>query len=165
MRSEIREDQVKDSDFLSPYEHDHETIHYFIKEGDTPTTYSGHAGEYVKVKSSVDGLEFSEGSYIPETWVEVSSNYAASAGDNLMLNSTVSGIVVTLPSSPSLGNTVKFIDGAGNCATYNVTVSGSGEKIAGSTDPLIVDTNDANFYLVYYNSTYGWKLGVHVIKD
>lgn len=159
-RSEIREDQVKDSEFLSPYEHDHETSHYFIREEDTPTTYSGHAGEYVKVKSSVDGLEFLAGSFIPETWTEVSSDYAASSGDNLMLDSTVSGIVVTLPSSPSLGNKVKFIDGANNCATYNVTVSGSGEKILGATEPLLIDTDDANFCLVYYNSTYGWKLGV-----
>ena len=161
-RSEIREDQVKDSEFLSPYEHDHETPHYFIKEEDTPTTYSGHAGEYVKVNSSVNGLEFSSNT---ETWTEVSSNYAASSGDNLMLNSTVSGIVITLPSSPALGNTIKIIDGANNCGTYNVTVSGSGEKILGSTDPLIIDTDNANFCLVYYNSTYGWKLGVYTIRN
>lgn len=159
-RSEIRENQVKDSEFLSPYEHDNETPHYFIDEADTPTTYSGHAGRYVRVSSSVDGLEFSAINSDAETWAEVSSNYTASAGDNLILDSSVSGIVVTLPSSPSLGNKVKFIDGAGNCATYNVTVSGGGEKILGSSDPLFINMDDANFILVYYNSTYGWKLGV-----
>jgi len=159
-RSEIREDQVKDSEFLSPYEHDNETSHYFINNEDVPTTYSGHAGRYVRVTSSVDGLEFSSVNSDAETWMEVSSDYTASAGDNLILDSTVSGLSVTLPSSPSLGNKVKFIDGAGNCATHHVTVSGAGEKILGSIDPLFIDSDDANFMLVYYNSTYGWKLGV-----
>lgn len=159
-RSEIREDQVKDADFLSPYEHDYETDHYFIREVDTPATFSGSAGKYVKVNSAGDALVFSAGSSAGEAWIEVTSNYSATSGDNMILDSTVSGLSVTLPSSPSLGDKVKFIDGPGNCATYPVTVSGAGEKILGSTGPLSIDEDDAHLALVYYNSTYGWKLGV-----
>jgi len=159
-RSEIRENQVKDADFLSPYEHEHETDHYFIREVDTPATFSGAEGKYLRVTASGTGLEFISASDISETWTEVSSNYTAFVGDNLMLDSTVSGLSVTLPSSPSLGDKVKFIDGPGNCATNPVTVSGAGEKVLGSTEPLSIDTDDAHLVLVYYNSTYGWKLGV-----
>ena len=159
-RSEIRENQVRDDDFLSPYEHDHEVDHYFINEVDTPTTYSGYAGRYVKVNSGENGLIFSAGTASAESWIEVTSDYTANSGDNMILDSTVSGLSVTLPSSPSLGDKVKFIDGPGNCSTYPVTVSGAGEKILGSTNPLSIDEDDANFVLVYYNSTYGWKLGV-----
>ena len=156
-RSEIRENQVKDDEFLSPYEHNNEVNHYFINEVDTPTTFSGSAGKYVRVSSAADALIFS---VYEESWIEVTSDYNAISGDNMILDSTVSGLSVTLPSSPSLGDKVKFIDGPGNCATYPVTVSGAGEKILGSTNPLSRDEDDAYFALVYYNSTYGWKLGV-----
>ena len=159
-RSEIRENQVKDADFLSPYEHEHETDHYFIRDVDTPTTFSGAEGKYLRVTASGTGLEFVSASSASESWTEVTSDYTAFAGDNLILDSTVSGLSVTLPSSPTLGDKVKFIDGPGKCATNPVTVSGSGEKILGSTGPLSIDDDNANFVLVYYNSTYGWKLGV-----
>jgi len=158
-RSEIREDQVKDDDFLSPWEHDHEAHHYFIRELDTPTTYSGYAGKYVRVDTTASGLIFSD-VVLEENWQKISSNYTASVGDCLFLDSTVSGIVITLPSNPSMGNKIKFIDGPGNCSTNNVTISGAGQKIFGNNDDLIVDEDDAYFALVYYNSSVGWKLGV-----
>jgi hypothetical protein len=58
-RSRIREDQVLDSDFLSHYEHDYETPHYFRDLADV-TTYSGTgvAGQFVKVRADGSGLEY-----------------------------------------------------------------------------------------------------------
>jgi len=161
-RSEIRENQVKDADFLSPWEHDHEAKHYFINNEDTPTTYSGYAGNYVVVNPDENGLRFTSSvTTVSGTgWKKISSSYSAVAGDNLFLDSTQSGIVITLPSSPYMGDTIKFIDGPGNCETNPVTVSGAGEKILGSNENLAIDSDNANLALVYYDSTYGWKLGV-----
>lgn len=38
--------------------HSEDIDHYFIHQEDTPTTYSGHAGEMIVVKSDHSGLEF-----------------------------------------------------------------------------------------------------------
>lgn len=54
-RSQIREGQVLDEDFLSEIEHSN-WAHHFIQEVDTPTTYSGALGKYLRVTSS--GIEF-----------------------------------------------------------------------------------------------------------
>ena len=62
-----------------------------------------------------------------------------------------------MPSSPTLGNEVKIIDGAGNAETNNIIVSSS-DKILGSDSNLIIDVNEAAFGLVYYNATRGWIL-------
>ena len=60
-RSTLRSDQVLDEDFISHTEHSDpsEVSHSFLMNVDTPTTYSGHAGQYVKVSGDSSKLEFS----------------------------------------------------------------------------------------------------------
>jgi len=94
----------------------------------------------------------------PEHWDEKSGNFTASNGDRLLLDSSVAGFMVTMPGSPLMGDTVSFIDAAGGCELNNVTISGSGEKIMGSSQNFIIEENNASFDLIYYNSTYGWRL-------
>jgi len=93
-------------------------------------------------------------------WTIVSSNYNASSGDNLFLDSTVAGIVVSLPSNPTFGDSVVFDDGVGNCGTNNVTISGSGEKILGLDENFLIDFDYAGPTLTYYDIAIGWTLGL-----
>lgn len=93
-------------------------------------------------------------------WTTISGSYSASAGDNLFLNSLIPDILISLPSIPSYGDSISFVDAPGNCSVNNVTVSGSGTKIMGLDENFLIDMSNARFTLSYFNSTYGWVLGV-----
>ena len=67
-------------------------------------------------------------------------------------------MTVTLPLTPSIGNSVRIIDAAGTAATTNFTIARNGEKIMGTAQDMTVNTNSARLHLVYVNSTVGWRL-------
>jgi hypothetical protein len=91
-------------------------------------------------------------------WNIISANTTLAAGNGYFIDTTSSAITVTLPSSPTLGQTIKIDDLAGKFATNNLTIAGGGSKIQGSASNWVASTNQENFTLVYSNSTYGWKL-------
>jgi len=166
-------------DCLTEEEHANLT-HYFTDLGDTPTL-SGNGGKILRVKSDGTALEFDSwtemysqtysppsgtvdfsfsGGYSSPGSAEVDFIFAVvyniSNGDKIFLNSTDGAFEVVLPSSPSMGDFVSFIDGAGYCASNNVTISGSGQKIMGSYSNYVVDENYEAFDLVYYDLGNGW---------
>ena len=91
-------------------------------------------------------------------YVAVSSTpYTAAAKERLIIDTSSASITINMPSSPTFGNEIRFIDGMGTAATNNIIIS-SNDKIQGSDSDLIVDVNEAGFDLVYYNATRGWIL-------
>ena len=91
------------------------------------------------------------------TYSEKTSNYTASAGDKLIVD-TSSAVTITLPASASLGDEIRIIDGTGNAATNNITVARNGHNIESAASNLTIDLNRAAFGLVYYNTAQGWVL-------
>ena len=93
----------------------------------------------------------------------ISSTADASISSTDFSSSIVPFSTITLPSSPSQGDTVSFIDSEGTFDTNNLTVEPGSEKIMANTagDEMVVDTNNAGFALVYQDSTYGWRLRSH----
>jgi hypothetical protein len=92
-------------------------------------------------------------------WAIKTANYNAVNGDRLMVNTSSATVTVTLPLNPTFGDTVKFIDAASTFDINVLTVNRNGQPIMGDTADLTVNTRNAGFSLVYYNSTYGWRLG------
>jgi len=92
-------------------------------------------------------------------WVVKTGSYTAVNGDRLMVNTSAGAFTITLPSSPTIGDTVRFIDGAGTLDLNNLTIGRNGSNIMGESQDLTVSTQNAAFSLVFYNSTYGWRLG------
>ena len=90
------------------------------------------------------------------TYNGVSANTTMVAGNAYIINTSSAAITMTLPASSTLGDIVGIIDGTGNSATNNITISGA--NIAGSSSAMVVSTNRAAFQLVYYNATQGWLL-------
>ena len=112
---------------------------------------------------ATDGTNWFELKTGSADYIEKTSAYTALAGDNIFVDTSGGAVTITLPSSPSQGDTVSFIDSEGTFDTANLTVEPGSEKIMAQTagDEMVVDTNNAAFALVYQDSTYGWRLRSH----
>ena len=93
------------------------------------------------------------------TYLEKTSAYTAFAGDNIFIDTSAAAVTITLPASPSQGDSVSFIDAEGTFDTNNLTVEPGSEKIMAQTagDEMVVATESAGFTLVYQDSTFGWR--------
>ena len=104
--------------------------------------------------TNVTGKLQTKGYYTPP------STYTAVNGDQLLVNTSGSGIgtgvTITLPASPAIGNEVHFIDSGNAFASNNLTISRNSSNILGAASNLVVNTNSAAFTLVYVNATRGW---------
>jgi hypothetical protein len=63
------------------------------------------------------------------TWKMTAANYTAVARDQLLLNSTGGSFAVALPTTPSIGDSVRMRDVARMCAVNPVTVGHNGNPI------------------------------------
>ena len=84
------------------------------------------------------------------------ANYTASAGEFVI--ATAGSITITLPASPTAGDTVTVKDGTGAAATTTFTVGRNGENIASSATDLIFDKNFAEITMSYIDGTIGWSV-------
>lgn len=91
-----------------------------------------------------------------DSWAIKTSDYTASAGDALMVDTTGGPITIILPASPSVNGTVKIADYASNFGTNAVTVDGNSEKIVGLTFDAYLAADGANTVLVYSGLSQGW---------
>ena len=93
----------------------------------------------------------------PNTWSEVTTTPVTAVANQRLILDTSGGVkVVNLPSTATLGDEIRIIDGTGNAATNNITINRNGHKIEGSDSDLTIDVNRAAFGLVYYNVANGW---------
>ncbi len=93
------------------------------------------------------------------SWQAVkTSGFTAVAGEGYFIDTTSGAIEMDLPAG-SIGDEISFIDYAGTFDSNALTIDQNGtEKIAGSTDPLVVSTERAANTLVYVDGTQGWLL-------
>ena len=76
------------------------------------------------------------------TWQAVQTgNFTAVSGNAYPVNTTSAAITVTLPASPSAGDSITLTDYAGTFATNNMVVAGNGKKINSSLVPATFATN------------------------
>jgi len=91
------------------------------------------------------------------SWQSVkTSSFTAVAGEGYFCNTTSSAFTITLPSSPSVGDSVAIKDYAGTFASNNLTIARNGENIQGVANDSLISTNRASVTLVYIDSTKGW---------
>jgi len=104
---------------------------------------------------SGDTLEITGGT----SWQTVkTSGFNTVAGEGYFCNTTSSAFTATLPTSPTQGDEVSFIDYAGTFDTNNLTIGRNSHNIQGSAADLTVSTERAAFCLVYVDATQGWLL-------
>ena len=85
--------------------------------------------------------------------------YTAVAGDNLLIDTASTGVTITLPASPSKGDTVSIMDvsATGGFGSNNVTVNRNGQPIRGAASNLTLNNNSQSIKLRYTNATKGWQ--------
>jgi hypothetical protein len=126
--------------------------------GTSLPSQTGNSGKYLTTNgTSASWATVSIGS--PSfVWNIVNSDATMSANNGYFVDTSGGPKTMTLPSSATLGDTIRIDDLAGTFNTNNLTVARNGHKIQGIADDLLVDINQRSFGLVYSNSTYGWKV-------
>jgi len=85
---------------------------------------------------------------VPIPWKVISAAAQLTAGDAVMLVPTAA-FSVTLPPTPTSGDSVTLADGSGTIATTNVTVLRNGSTIKGLAQDLVLNINDMRVDLVF----------------
>jgi len=89
-----------------------------------------------------------------------STSTTAVAGEGYFIDTTSNTHTLTLPSSPSIGDTVAIKDYAGTFGTNNLTIGRNGNNIQGVANDSVISTNRASITLVYVDATKGWLYAV-----
>jgi hypothetical protein len=84
------------------------------------------------------------------------TSYTAVVGEFIV--ASAGGITITLPATPSAGDTVTVKDGTGDAATTTFTVARNGSNIAASATDLVFDKNYAEITMTYIDGTIGWSV-------
>jgi len=92
------------------------------------------------------------------TQIATSTPIAASDDDEILVDTSSLAITVNLPGSPTLGDRVRIIDGAGNASSFNITVGRNGEVIMGIAADFVINVDNAGGEFVYMNVANGWRV-------
>tara|TARA_R100001440_G_scaffold4207_1_gene9729 strand:- start:2050 stop:4350 length:2301 start_codon:yes stop_codon:yes gene_type:complete len=85
------------------------------------------------------------------------ANFTAAAGEGYFINTSGGAFEVDLPSSPSVGDEIEFVDFSRSFATNNLTIDQNGNKFQGFTTPKpVYSTDGQSIKIVYSGSTNGW---------
>jgi hypothetical protein len=95
---------------------------------------------------------------VAPSYLEVTSNTTMSAGTKYIVGTRTANVVLTFPTSASLGDEITIIDGTGQANTFGIELNRNGHRIQGGLANVIIDTSRAAGGYVYYNANNGWIL-------
>jgi len=127
----------------------------------TVTTESGSTltlGECGKTVALASGA--SQSGFKAVDWVTDSiktATFTAVNGKGYFCNTTGGAFNITLPASPTAGDTVALKDYAGTFAANNLTIDRNGSNLDSNAGNKALDTNNLSMTLVYVDGTQGWK--------
>jgi hypothetical protein len=84
------------------------------------------------------------------------SGFTAVAGEGYFCNTTSSAFTVTLPASPTAGQQIAIVDYAGTFDTNAITLAPNGNKINGSTNNRVLNTEREAVTITFIDSTQGY---------
>jgi hypothetical protein len=123
-----------------------------VSFGSSGTAY-GTSGQFLKSNGDAAPTWATAGI----SWQSVqTSGFTAVSGSGYPCNTTSAAFTVTLPASPSAGESIVLTDYAGTWQTNNLTVNPNGNKLDGLTFNAIFSTKRQSISLVYIDATQGW---------
>ena len=106
--------------------------------------------------------------YVDQRPTIISSNTTLVARGNLRTSGVqstgnyfvipASGLTLTLPASPALGDEVVITDIAGTAFNTPVNIARNGQLIQGLAEDMPFNVNNASVRLMFSNTTYGWRI-------
>jgi hypothetical protein len=114
-----------------------------------------NSAQYTTLQSTVSALQTSL-STVPSSWKVVTAAYTAVNNDRLLVQAAATGLIITLPQSPTTGFTVEFVDANGTAATTNFTIARNSQPIQGVAQNLVFNVSGAYIRLIYVDATRGW---------
>ena len=119
----------------------------------------GASGDTVSLASGASQSGFGRsGSVDWQTGSIKTSTFTAADGEGYFVDTSSGAVEVDLPAG-SAGAIVAINDYASTAATNNITIDSNGsEKIMGSTENHLINTNGVTVTLVYVDGVQGWKL-------
>jgi len=91
-------------------------------------------------------------------WSIKSSAYTAVAGDKIQADTSSSAFTITLPSTASIGDTIRIEDAKLCWNTNNLTIARNGLNLNGGTSNYTASVQGNKLLIVYISTTYGWSL-------
>lgn len=88
-------------------------------------------------------------------YVRKTANYTASANEGVIADTSGGAFTVTLPATPSTGDTVMVVDG-NDWSTTNLTVARNGSTIEGDAEDMTMDLGGASVQFTYDGTT--WQI-------
>jgi len=90
-------------------------------------------------------------------WRAITAAETIQAGAQILANTNGGAFTVTLPASPSAGDTVNFVDQGYDFNSNALTIGRNSSNIANAASDLVINTQGAAFGLVYSgDATTGW---------
>jgi hypothetical protein len=134
----------------------------FYSTGSVITSYiSENNGSYIPAGGRAEIYNYNQNQFFVSGDLgnasSVSSNVTLVSGNRYFVDTT-SARTLTLPLIPSVGDEIQIYDASNSALTNNITVASNSNKIQGSVQDLIIDSNAAAVYLTYTGSTYGWAV-------
>lgn len=91
-----------------------------------------------------------------KVWTIVSTNITLVDGDRVLVDTSVSARIETLPVAPSFGEIVALKDYAQTFATNNCTIARNGKKIDGVAADKVLNVNGQAVELTFSGDAQGW---------
>jgi hypothetical protein len=95
-------------------------------------------------------------------WLVKTSNYTGVAGDKILADVTSGAFTITLPASPSDGDSISVQAERGTFASHNLTIGRNGETINGASANLVLDGNSGVDLI--YSVSYGWQSAFPLVQ-
>ena len=128
-----------------------------VLDGLTFPNADGSADQVLKTDGS-GTLSFTDASGGTQWQSSVkTADFTAVAGQGFWVNTASGDVVVTLPSSPSVGDIVELADFNRSWGTHSVTLNDNGSNFQGTGSSVpVYNENGQHVELIYSGSTNGW---------
>jgi len=92
------------------------------------------------------------------TYSVQAGSFSAVIFGGYFVNTSGGVVTATLPASPAVGDSIRFLDVAKTFDTNAFTVARNGKLIQGDAENLTVNSESAAFELIFSGDTYGWRI-------
>jgi len=93
---------------------------------------------------------------VVQSWTIITTNINAQLRSGYLVDTSVSQITLTLPSSPPTGHPIGIKDFKGNAYTRNIILDPNGENFEGSSENFIIQSDKQGMEIVFSDSDTGW---------